>query len=237
MTKLGLIGHPLEHSFSKKYFEQKFLKEGLEEFSYENYSVEELVELPKDLFGFNVTIPYKQKVIPMLRSIDPTAREVGAVNCVDVNLRGHNTDVVGFRESLLQLIREERPKTLVFGSGGASLAVQYVLKSLGMKCRVVSRKGELNYDNLTMELIEEHKLLINTTPLGTYPDIDSSPDIPYDAIGEKHFIYDLVYNPSYTTFIKNGSRRGAWVKCGIHMLILQAEEAWEIWNNVIKEDE
>lgn len=230
MKKFGLIGYPLGHSFSKRYFTKKFEADAVTDCRYDNYEIEDLTELPKGLSGFNVTIPHKQHVMPLLLSIDPAAAKVGAVNCVDCNLRGYNTDVIGFERSLLGLIRGERPSALVLGTGGAARAVVYVLNRLNIEYIQISRSGKVRYDNLSKQTVDEHKLIINTTPLGMYPNIEKAPELPYDSISTGHYLYDLVYNPSETRFLHEGRLRGAWVKNGIEMLNEQAEAAWEIWN-------
>lgn len=230
MKRFGLLGFPLGHSFSKSFFEKKFASENLTDCRYDNYEIELLATLPNGLSGMNVTIPHKQTVIPLLRSIDPVALAVGAVNCVDHNLRGYNTDVIGFSKSLQHLIGTERPRALVLGTGGAARAVAYVLSELGIEFRYVSRSGELNYDNLSSEIVAEHRLIINTSPVGMFPNISGTPNLPYDALGEDHYLFDLVYNPAQTRFLYEGRVRGAWVKSGVEMLYEQAEAAWEIWN-------
>lgn len=229
MKKYGLIGYPLGHSFSKAYFDKKFSTLGVH-CQYNNYAIETLDTLPRGLDGFSVTLPHKQNVMPLLDSLDQAAAQIGAVNCVDKNLRGYNTDVIGFAKSLLGLIGEARPDALVLGTGGASLAVKYVLDNLNIDYYTVSRGGDLRYDNLTKEMVSECKLIINTTPLGMFPDVDNAPAIPYEAIGAEHYMFDLVYNPAKTLFLSEGLRRGAFCKSGIEMLVEQAEAAWEIWN-------
>lgn len=231
MKKFGLVGYPLGHSFSKGYFQQKFQTENILDCQYDNYSIETLTQIPANLSGFNVTIPHKQNIMPLLKSIDDAAVQIGAVNCVDVNLRGYNTDAIGFEQSLLAMIGEQRPRALVFGTGGASRAVVYVLKRLSIEYIHISRSGQTRYDNLSAETIKSHKLIINTTPLGMYPKTDAAPEIDYNLIGEGHYLYDLVYNPAETKFLREGRVRGAWVKNGLEMLYLQADAAWKIWNS------
>jgi shikimate dehydrogenase len=194
-----------------------------------------LAEYP-DLQGFNVTIPYKKEIIPLLNTISPEAEAIGAVNCVKVaggKLHGHNTDAVGFEAGLARLIGSERPLALVLGTGGASFAVRYVLGRLGIDHSVISRTKSadtITYNELTPETVEEHRLIINTTPLGTWPDVESKPAIPYDALSPQHFLYDLVYNPPVTAFLAEGMKRGAATLNGEVMLTVQAEESWNIWN-------
>lgn len=231
MKKFGLIGYPLGHSFSKGFFLQKFRSEMLENYSYDNYEVETLTAIPTGLDGFNVTIPHKQNIIPLLSSIDSAAERIGAVNCVDRNLRGYNTDVIGFEISLLGLIGNDRPRALVLGTGGAARAVCYVLNKLEIDYIQVSRSGVQRYDNLTNQQIADHHLIINTTPLGMYPKIDSAAELNYDMISRNHYLYDLVYNPAETLFLHQGRVRGAWVKNGVEMLREQALAAWRIWNS------
>jgi len=247
MKRFGLIGYPLGHSFSKGYFTEKFIREGFSEYAYENFPLEFIEELPgliecnPDLEGLNVTIPHKQAVIPYLNELDPRAAEIGAVNCIKVTrsnggvrLKGYNADAWGFEHSLLDMIGTQRPDALILGTGGASKAVAYVLTQLGISFHFVSRTGNgehiLSYHDLSPELITRTPLIINTTPLGTYPNTDTLPAIPYEAIGRGHFLHDLVYNPAETTFLREGRLRGATVKNGYAMLLGQAERSWEIWN-------
>lgn len=242
MKLYGLIGYPLEHSFSARYFAEKFRRLSLTGVEYRNFPIEDIAMLPgilagnPDLKGFNVTIPYKEAVIPYLDSISDEARAIGAVNCVKIagNLKlGYNTDVAGFRRSLTAMIGNERPNALILGSGGASKAVEYVLRELGIEHKIVSRKagaGRLGYEDLDEGVVRAHRLIVNATPLGTFPDTGTFPDIPYTGIGPDHFLFDLVYNPETTQFMRRGLERGASVKNGYEMLVGQAEEAWSIWN-------
>jgi shikimate dehydrogenase len=243
--KLGLIGYPLTHSFSEKYFAEKFRKEDIRDYSYSNYSIPEIGELislirdEPELVGLNVTIPYKEQILPFLDELDQEAREVGAVNTIlisreegDIHLKGYNTDVYGFRESLFPLLRGQHRHALVLGTGGASKAISYVLDQLGIKYQYVSRKyiaGQLEYKDLCYSVISKSTLIINTSPLGTYPDISTFPDIPYDILGSDHLLYDLVYNPAETAFLRLGKQKDAEVKNGLEMLELQADRSWEIW--------
>ena len=247
MKRFGLIGYPLGHSFSRAYFTDKFRTEGIPDCRYENFPLERIEEvktLPEaypDLQGFNVTIPYKQQVIPYLAETDAEAAAIGAVNTVriirtpdGIRMKGYNTDAAGFRQSLLEMLGAERPDALVLGTGGASRAVRYVLEKLGIRYRLVSRRGSGNvfsYEDLTEEIIGQYRLIVNTTPLGTFPDVGSAPDIPYGGIGKHHFLVDLVYNPAGTEFLHRGRIRGAAVKNGYRMLVGQAEAAWNIWND------
>lgn len=240
----GLIGFPLSHSFSKKYFNDKFLSEKLTNHFYELFPLSEINQLPqliasnRQLTGLNVTIPYKETVIPFLDEIDSEAEEIGAVNTIrfhDGKLKGFNTDVYGFNRSLMKKVHPStHHSALILGTGGASKAVAYALKKNQIPFRWVSRSKKstenLNYSELNNELIASHPIIINTTPLGMYPNIDSKPELPYDAITSKHLLYDLVYNPSESAFLKAGRLRGAITMNGLEMLHLQAERAWEIWN-------
>ena len=242
MRKFGLIGKPLTHSFSKKYFTEKFKKENRTDCAYELFPLESIEELSSlldknpDLKGLNVTIPYKEKVFPFLTA-NSIPDGVGACNCikiVDGKLKGFNTDIIGFEKTLFPLLLPTHKAALVFGSGGASKAVEYVLQKLGINYQLVGRTKssavELTYNDITEEMIKRHLLLINTTPLGMYPNTESCPEIPYSAIGAGHLLYDLVYNPAETLFLKNGAMQGAVIKNGEQMLIAQAEESWRIWN-------
>ena len=246
MRLYGLIGYPLGHSFSARYFAGKFAAERIADCEYRNFPLENISGLPAmiaanpDLQGFNVTIPYKQEIIPFLRRIDGEARAIGAVNCVSVvryvdavELAGYNTDAYGFRRSLLGLIGDDRPAALVLGTGGSSRAVKYVLEGLGIAFRNVSRTaigGNLSYAQLTPEIISQHKLIVNCTPLGTFPNVEECTDLPYEAIGQGHYLFDLVYNPSLTEFLRRGATNGARIRNGYEMLVWQAERSWEIWN-------
>lgn len=259
MKKYGLIGYPLTHSFSKKYFSEKFSKEGFEEREYELYPLQNLSDLPElindtpDLCGLNVTVPHKIGVMFYLDKIDPAAREIDAVNCIKivnhqpveaffsgelssmkVRLEGYNTDAFAFEESLKPLLKKHHQKALVLGNGGAARAVSYVLNKLDISYRLVSRraiKKQLSYKALTADVMKERLLIINTTPLGTAPNIEECPEIPYEFLTPKHLLYDLVYNPPETEFLKRGKEKGASIKNGLEMLHLQAEKSWEIWNS------
>jgi shikimate dehydrogenase len=248
MRRFGIIGYPLGHSFSQRYFTEKFQAEGLGDHVYDKYPLASIEEFPAlvattpDLVGLNVTIPYKQAVIPCLDDLDPQARAIGAVNCIRVSreggkvfLKGYNTDMPGFETSLGEMLGGRRPEALVLGTGGASKAVTCALGRLGIRHRLVSRSGDgtntLSYGELTPELIAATPLIVNATPLGTFPDVETLPDIPYEALGREHFLHDLVYNPAETAFMHQGRRRGATVKNGYAMLIGQAQAAWEVWGN------
>ena len=242
MRQLGLIGKTLSHSFSKSYFEEKFQREHISDFSYELFELADIQEITDfiqqhpDLIGFNVTIPYKQAIIPYLNELSEEVAAVGAVNTVVVEhiadqtvTKGFNTDILGFRKSLYGTNLPD--KALVLGTGGAAAAVTYVLESLGCRCTAVSRDPHrgLPYSALTPEIITHHKMIVNCTPLGTYPNINEKSDIPYEGISGEHFLYDLVYNPAVTSFLEEGARRGAKVQNGLQMLYAQAEAAWDIW--------
>lgn len=242
MRLFGLIGFPLSHSFSKGFFTEKFEKESITGCRYENFPIPDIGQFPSlwkehpQLEGLNVTIPYKQVVIPFLDELSEAAQAIGAVNCVrlkDGRLKGHNTDVTGFRRSLEPLLKPHHTKALVLGAGGAAKAVKFALQQLGIAYTEVSRKyfnGTIGYEAIGKEIMEAHPLIINTTPLGMYPNVAEVPPIPYHFINEDHLLYDLVYNPAETQFMQQGAARGAAVKNGHEMLILQAEASWEIWN-------
>lgn len=239
----GLIGYPLGHSFSANFFNKKFAEENIPEF-YKLFPIDSIDKLPNllseypELKGLNVTIPYKQQVLPYLDSIDKDAQEIGAVNVIkiypDGKLKGFNSDVIGFSESIKPLLADHMRKALVLGTGGASKAVCHALNKLGLKVQLVSRiarDGILSYNDLTSEIINTHHVIVNTTPLGMWPDIEKAPDVPYNLLSPRHLCYDLVYNPEITTFMKLSSEAGAKVKNGLEMLELQALAAWKIWVN------
>ncbi len=242
-NRYGLIGFPLSHSFSENYFANKFEKEGIADHQYDLFSlksIEEIIDILgtiENLKGLNVTIPYKEKVISYLYDISKKAAEVGAVNTikiVDGKLIGYNTDVDGFEISLLKFLDRKKVKALVLGTGGASKAIQYVLRKNKIEYKVVSRdllKGDLIYKNLNAKVFDNHHLILNTTPLGTFPKKEFCPKIPYEFLTSEHYLYDLVYNPEKTLFLQRGEERGAKIKNGLEMLELQAEKAWEIWKN------
>lgn len=246
MKQLGLIGYPLGHSFSKKYYQEKFKNEGIDHIDYDLYPISSITDFPSlylnnsDFYGVNVTIPYKKDVMAYLNELSEEAEEIGAVNCIQikhtdqgVHLKGFNTDAYGFEMSLRPLLKPHHQKALVFGNGGATKAVVYSLKRLGIAYQIVSRTktpDNLSYSDLSPEIIKDHLLLINCTPLGTFPNIEEHPDLPYEAIGADHLLYDLIYNPEETSFLKKGKEKGAMIKNGYEMLVLQAEKNWEIWN-------
>jgi shikimate dehydrogenase len=249
MKLFALIGYPLTHSFSKKYFTEKFEKEGIGGCRYELLELPNYQDFPQlitqnpDLVGLNVTIPHKQNVIPFLDELDTaSAARIGAVNTIKVlpngRLKGYNTDYYGFRLSLEEWfqtlnISPNHLKALVLGNGGAAKAVLAALDDLQISYQIVSRRpspSSITYNDLTEELLSQYQLIVNTSPVGTYPKIDECPAIPYDYLTEKHLLYDLVYNPAETLFLKKGQQQNAHVHNGLQMLILQAEKAWEIWN-------
>jgi len=239
----GLIGKVLSYSFSKKYFEQKFLEEGLSNCVYENFELEEiaafahLIKNTTNLKGLNVTIPYKTKVIPFLDELDEAAKAIGAVNTIkpiDGKLFGYNTDVVGFKNSIKPLLQKHHTKALILGTGGAAKAVKYVFGKMGIGYQSVSRSKKeavITYSNINEAILKEHYIIINTTPLGTFPAVENCPALPYKHLNHKHLLYDLVYNPTKTTFLKKGKEKGATIKNGLEMLELQAEASWNIWND------
>ncbi|MBL4652795.1 MAG: shikimate dehydrogenase [Flavobacteriales bacterium] len=243
MKKFGLIGKLLSHSFSKKYFECKFSKESIPDCHYDLFelnSIEKFNDLisRENLSGINVTIPYKESIIPFLNELSPQAKSVGAVNCIEFlngKLIGHNTDIYGFRKSLEPLLNRHIKRALILGSGGASKAIKYVLSELEITYSTVSRspqQDEFSYENLTNEIIAENLLIINTTPLGMFPDIETFPNIPYRFLTPQHILYDLVYNPAQTAFLSKGKKQGCTIKNGQEMLELQAEKSWAIWNSI-----
>ena len=243
-TKLGLIGKNISYSFSKNYFTEKFRKLNLNQLRYDNYDLPEIDEFPFILYmrrdefvGFNVTIPYKKAIMRYLDELDEVAETIGAVNTIKVDeddrLIGYNTDVYGFENALKPLLKNTHDKALILGTGGASMAIEYTLKKLGIACQFVSRSSTetaMPYDELTTQIINEHTLIINCTPVGTYPNTDECPPIPYEGISQDHLLFDLIYNPEETLFLKRGKENGATIKNGQEMLELQAEQSWTIWN-------
>jgi len=248
MRKLGLLGYPLSHSFSKKYYLDKFHKEHILGIDYDLYSIEDIHDFPQlygqddRFYGFNVTIPHKQAVMQFVDELSEEAAAIQAVNCITIQrkggkpyLKGYNTDAFGFEESLAPLLQGKHKKALVLGNGGAAKAILYVLKKRGIPYLIVSRSkhnGDLTYEELDRDIIGDHQIIINCSPVGTFPNIDEAPQIPYEFIGEDHLLYDLIYNPEETLFLQKGRENGATTKNGYEMLLLQAEKNWEIWNNV-----
>mgnify|MGYP005626108243 FL=1 len=247
MHKYGLIGKNISYSFSKHYFTSKFDREQIPNTSYVNFDCQRIEDahsylLNSKISGYNVTIPYKEAIIPFLDQLDIHASNIGAVNTIKRNqagkLVGYNTDYIGFKDSFLErcgnlfAIAPTPKKALILGTGGASKAVLYALNTLGFTCTYVSRNksGEIiSYQDLTASVIGSHTLIVNCTPLGTFPNVDASPDIPYQYLQDSHILYDLIYNPEKTSFLKKGEMQGATIISGLRMLELQAEAAWEIW--------
>ena len=245
MTKFGLIGYPLTHSFSQKYFKRKFKVEKISNCEYKNFPLKNIDELPNlikntpNLKGLNVTIPFKKLVIPYLDDIHIVAKQIGAVNTIkierennNIKLIGYNTDVYGFRQSLVRKMENKHSLALILGTGGASKAIEYVLKNMNIKYLLVSREKKDNgitYSEISREKIQQHTLIINTTPLGMFPNTENYPDIPYKYITNKHFLYDLIYNPEKTAFLIKGKKKHAKIYNGLRMLELQADMAWEIF--------
>ncbi len=242
LKKYGLIGYPLSHSFSKGYFTEKFKKEGIENAAYETYPLEKisdfttLLQNNPELVGLNVTIPYKEAIIPYLDELSEEAKKIGAVNTIKIingKKIGYNSDVVGFEKSLIQHLKPTHNKALVLGTGGAAKAVWFVLEKLNIPYLKVSRTASENiiaYDTISIDLVKKYPLIINTTPLGMSPKLETKPDIPYQALTKNHFLYDLVYNPQTTLFLEMGQKMGATIQNGLPMLHGQAERSWELWN-------
>jgi len=243
MLKLGLIGKNISYSFSRDYFNNKFEIEKIKNISYENLDIKSIDSFPdivqntENLKGLNVTIPYKETIIPYLDSLDETANEIGAVNTIKITdknkLIGYNTDFYGFREYLKSLLKPHHKKALILGTGGASKAIAFSLRSLDIQYSFVSRviKPDVDFDyfSLTEDIIQEHEIIINCTPVGTFPEVDKFPKIPYSGITKNHILYDLIYNPTETSFLKQGRLHNATIINGLKMLELQAEKAWSIW--------
>ncbi|WP_341220810.1 shikimate dehydrogenase [Polaribacter atrinae] len=241
----GLLGKDIEYSFSRGYFTEKFEKLDLQKCKYVNFDLQKIEDFPAvikqggdSLGGINVTIPYKEEVMKYLNKLDKTAKAIGAVNTIKFtkrgNLKGYNSDVVGFEKSIFPLIKKHHKRALILGTGGASKAIAYALKKNDIKFKFVSRnpngKKEISYQDLTEEVMGEYQIIINSSPVGTSPNTEKCPDIPYQFITEKHLLYDLIYNPEVTTFLAKGKAQGATIKNGYEMLQLQAEESWRIWN-------
>ena len=245
MDRYGLIGFPLKHSFSKDYFNNKFASEGIDA-EYVNFEISSIAELKTiikndpQLKGINVTIPYKEQVIPYLDQLNENARKIGAVNVIKIErkkkkikLSGFNSDIIGFKESIEPLLKPYHQRALVLGNGGAAKAVFYGLQQLGIEATYVSRQKTeeqmLVYSELTPEVMETHTIVVNCTPVGMWPNVDDCPAIPYQSLTDKHLLYDLLYNPDETLFMKKGEERGAAVKNGLEMLLLQAFAGWKMW--------
>jgi shikimate dehydrogenase len=247
MRKYGIIGFPLSHSFSKRYFQNKFKAENIRDAEFDIFPIEnissitDIINNNPELNGFSVTIPHKESIIPYLNEIDETAHKIGAVNCVKVThknnksiLKGYNTDCIGFEETLKPLLKPFHKKALILGTGGASKAVAYTLNKLAIEFQFVSRfktNKTITYDQVDANCINEHLLIVNTTPLGMFPNINNYPLLKYELLSDKHYLYDLIYNPAETKFLEFGKLKNATVTNGEKMLHLQAEEAWRIWND------
>ncbi|QLG44124.1 shikimate dehydrogenase family protein [Costertonia aggregata] len=241
--RFGLIGKNISYSFSKGYFTEKFQKMGLEDHSYENFDFQEIDEFKeviaanKNIKGFNVTIPYKEEIIPFLSELDEKASTIGAVNTIKVvenRLVGYNTDAFGFQKSIEPFLKKHHKKALILGTGGASKAIAFVFDELGIDYTFVSRspeKHQFSYDNLNEAILKEYTVLVNCSPLGTFPKVSEKPSIPYKYIRSTHLLFDLIYNPEKTAFLLAGEEKGATICNGFRMLQLQAEKAWEIWNS------
>jgi len=244
MRHFGLIGYPLSHSFSQKFFTDKFREERIADCVYENFPLENIdalravLEQNPHLAGLNVTIPYKEKVMAYLHHQSDVVKKIGACNCikfVNGELHGYNTDVTGFEHSLRPLLESHHQKALVLGTGGAAKAIHFVLEKLGIIFLEVSRNPvsgrQISYEQLTPAILEHHSLIINTTPVGMYPNEHDCPPLPYESLTPRHYLFDLVYNPAKTLFLQKGEEQGAVIKNGADMLVIQAEESWRIWNN------
>lgn len=242
MRQFGLIGYPLSHSFSKNYFSQKFIDEGIANCNYELYPIKSIDEFPSllkklpDLNGINVTIPYKEAVLPYLNEVSAAVKEIGACNCIRVqngHLSGFNTDVTGFEQTIVPLLKPHHQKALILGTGGASKAVAWVFSKLGIEFTYVSREpreGRLAYARLE-GLIDQYRVIVNTTPLGMQPNINQKPSLPYKNLNSQYLCYDLIYNPAKTAFLQQAELYGAVIMNGSGMLQIQAEESWKIWNS------
>lgn len=244
-TKFGIIGKDISYSFSRNYFQEKFKKLGLTNYQYYNFDIPEIEEFPFLLYhredefrGLNVTVPYKEAIIKYLDEVDVEAQKIGAVNTIkitdDNKLAGYNTDAFGFQKSVQPLLKNHHKKALILGTGGASKAIAYALKKLNIDYKFVSRNETENmvtYEMLDAEIMDDYTIIVNCTPVGTYPNIENAPPIPYQYLSNKHLLYDLIYNPVETKFLQNGKKHGASIKNGLEMLELQAEKSWEIWNS------
>ncbi|MEO8110908.1 MAG: shikimate dehydrogenase [Ginsengibacter sp.] len=245
MKIYGLLGNPLGHSFSQRYFAEKFQRENIVDCSYVNFEAPDLhlkIEALKsdpNLCGLNVTIPYKTQILSHLDIASLTCQEIGACNCIKVfkeKWTGFNTDITGFEKTFLPKLKSYHSKALILGTGGSSKAVVYVLKKLGIEYLFISRKKNaslniIGYNDLTLDILSEYKIVINTTPLGMFPDINNSPVIPYEFVSAEHYFFDLIYNPELTLFLAQAKNKGAAIENGKNMLSIQAEESWRIWND------
>jgi shikimate dehydrogenase len=247
MRKFGLIGYPLGHSFSKKHFNDKFAREGIYDCYYENFPINSLehfsglISDDEELCGLNVTIPYKTDILRFVDVIEPGIEEIGAINVLKIirlkgriRIYGYNSDVKGIKDSIMPFLDRKVKNAIILGTGGSSRAVSYTLRNLGIKVTLVSRSrkpGTIRYPDITSELLKETHIIINTTPLGMYPDILTKPEIDYDKLNKNHILFDLVYNPEVTSFLMMGKERGCKIITGLKMLYSQAERSWEIWND------
>lgn len=243
MKQFGLIGYPLSHSFSKSYFHNKFIEQGISNYSYELYPLKSIDELSAllssvpHLTGLNVTIPYKEAVLAYLNDASAAVKEIGACNCIHIQegrLTGYNTDVIGFEQTLLPLLKPHHKKALILGTGGAAKAVAWVLQKLNIEYSYVSRNEKQNcfsYEQLTPDRIKEYQVIVNSTPLGMQPNINQKPSLPYSSLNNQYLCYDLIYNPAKTAFLQQAELFGAQIKNGQEMLEIQAEESWKIWNS------
>lgn len=240
-NKYGLLGKDISYSFSRGYFSEKFTHLNLSKHSYVNFDLETISELKlvleeNNLAGLNVTIPYKEAVIPYLDDLDNTAKEIGAVNTIKftkTGLKGFNTDTYGFKKAISVHLKSVHKKALILGTGGASKAIAYVFKQLNIPFKFVSRTpkaNQISYANLDINTIEEHQIIVNCSPVGTYPNINDKPNLPYEGLGKNHLLFDLIYNPEKTAFLKMGEKAGGLIENGLAMLEFQAEKSWEIWN-------
>ena len=238
MRTFGLTGKTLSHSFSEGYFNEKFHKEDINDAEYKNFELNNISEFTALISkikhsGLNVTTPYKESIIPFLDELTPHAKAIGAVNTIQFKgnkLIGHNTDTIGFSQSIYPLLNE-RNKALVLGNGGASKAIQYALKTLNIEYKIVSRKSSFDYSDISSRSIGYYDIIINTTPLGTYPEIADFPQIPYKELDENHLLFDVIYNPTESAFLRFGKTRNCSIKNGLEMLEIQAESSWNIWNS------
>ena len=244
MKKLGLIGYPLTHSFSKQYFSEKFKKEKLEDWQYLNFEIKnienfsEIIKKNPDLVGLNVTIPHKEKILKFTDWQSPEVQKIGAANTLKIcqgKIKAYNTDIYGFEQSFKPLLKDYHKQALILGTGGASKAIAYVLEKLNIPYQFVSRnpitQNILSYKQLDKKIITNHQIIINTTPVGSFPNINEKVKIPYDFVTKNHLFYDLIYNPEKTVFLKIAEKKGALIVNGLNMLYLQAEKAWKIWND------
>ena len=241
-VRFGLVGKNISYSFSKGYFSIKFSELKLPNYSYENFDLQNISEITnvlkntKNLSGLNVTIPYKESIIPYLNELEPSAEEIGAVNTIKISptgLKGYNTDAYGFKMAIEPYLKKQHTKALILGTGGASKAIAYVLKQLNIHFTFVSRTGKNNgytYDELNKSIVQDYTIIINCTPIGTFPNITEKPKIPYQFINQKHLLFDLIYNPEKTAFLSYGETQGATILNGLQMLEFQAEKSWKIWN-------